>query len=163
MASSIPHDAETPVSTPASESAQHTTGVRSSDSQSSPAIEITHDISSGNKHVPEFKSALDSGPSTPGANVPGAFPQDAQTGEPYGINSESVASKLGKNGHDSRNIAQDVIDKAREYIPGQENVRGAVQHAGETAAHYLPKSVFDTISPYLRKLISTFRSTALLT
>jgi hypothetical protein len=160
MSSSIPHITDEPASKCVSESAQHTTGVRSLglDSQSSPAIGVPHDVVGNQKPAPEFKSALDSSPSTPGAMFPGAFPRDSEVGESDGSTLDAITRKLGQSGHESRNITQDVIEKAKEYIPGQENMREAVQHAGETAAQYLPKSVVNTFASYFRRSSSLSRT-----
>ncbi|KAK0200562.1 hypothetical protein DFS33DRAFT_166928 [Desarmillaria ectypa] len=69
--------------------------------------------------------ALASAASTPGHDFPGAYPRGSE--EKF---SEGAASGVGG-----------ILETAKQYIPGQENVGKALSNATETAKQYLPHAV----------------------
>ncbi|KAL0570524.1 hypothetical protein V5O48_011433 [Marasmius crinis-equi] len=70
--------------------------------------------------TPGDRPPLVQGLSTPGVEVPGSYPRGA----------DSTASSSGG-----------ILDMAKQYLPGQEDVQGALRNATETAKTYLPPSV----------------------
>lgn len=124
---------QNPVSTPAEEWADKTTSALGTGSTSEPVA------SSGVAHNIESTST------SPGTEVPGAYPQDAH---PRSTGTTSYAHSAGQVAHDAKGVAQGVAD----------DVTHAIQSAGHTAAQYLPKGVVAAISPYLRKFIDSIEN-----
>jgi len=67
---------------------------------------------------------------TPGYEVPGAFPRHAQQ--------NLVASG---NGETMKERASGIVDAAKEYVPGQKDVMKALESAGQMVGGYIPASV----------------------
>ncbi|KAL0952994.1 hypothetical protein HGRIS_007202 [Hohenbuehelia grisea] len=74
---------------------------------------------------------LASSASTPGVELPGAFPREA--GDTGLISGDALAN--------AKNQAYGVLEGAKSYLPAQEDVQRALLNAGETARQYLPESV----------------------
>ena len=136
--SSISHDtpsalSQNPVSTPAEEWADKTTSALGTGSTSEPAASsgVTHNIESTS--------------TSPGTELPGAYPQEAQS---RSAGTTSYTHSAGQVAHDAKGVAQGVAD----------DVTHAIQSAGHTAAQYLPKGVVAAISPYLRKFINSIEN-----
>ncbi|KAG7086084.1 hypothetical protein E1B28_003599 [Marasmius oreades] len=74
-------------------------------------------IDDSSSHPPPLATAI----STPGAEFPGSYPRG-----------EKETEEGGQSG---------ILDAAKQYLPGQQDVQGALLNATETAKQYLPTSV----------------------
>ncbi|KAA1466975.1 hypothetical protein DENSPDRAFT_926266 [Dentipellis sp. KUC8613] len=106
-------------------------------------------------------TTTDSGPAVPGG-FPGGLPapgKDDVTGA-----ATTVADGAKTAAAEAKTVTQGVIEKAKEYLPNQDDLKKTVQHvsetaaahipagvanAGHTVAQYLPAGVTDTINSYL--------------
>ncbi|KAK0472496.1 hypothetical protein IW261DRAFT_1311683, partial [Armillaria novae-zelandiae] len=70
-------------------------------------------------------AALPSAASTPGHDFPGAYP---------GGSEEKAVEETSSGGGG-------ILETAKQYIPGQEDVGKAISNATETAKQYLPQAV----------------------
>jgi hypothetical protein len=98
--------------------------------------------------------------STPGPHVPGEFPrefeQKAQEAGLRDLQPNTTLSELVPANLDTAAL----VEKAKEIIPDPDDISRAAQTVVQAAAQYLPKSVADTVSGFLREsrvLIFTHR------
>ncbi|KAI0049059.1 hypothetical protein FA95DRAFT_1604732 [Auriscalpium vulgare] len=144
MSGGVPSIDTEPASTPATEWANQTKKAFSADTEMMPAI------STG-----AVAGAENTNEQPPATELPGAYPAEWGFSE-AGMSTGADGQKAGGVVSGTVHMAQEAIEKAMGYMPG--DVNKAVHSAGQTASHYLPKSVVDTITPYLPAAQGTARA-----
>ncbi|KAK7455817.1 hypothetical protein VKT23_010851 [Stygiomarasmius scandens] len=94
---------------------------------STPSHEWANDILNAQSNTLD-RMAINSATSTPGIELPGAYPRDAR---------EQDAPQTGGHAQEGSGV----LDAAKQYIPAQEDVQKVLMNVGETAKQYLPQSL----------------------
>lgn len=83
---------------------------------------------------------------TPGYEVPGAFPRHAQTN----VVPAGDGATMGER-------ASGMMDAAKEYVPAQKDVMKALESAGQMVGGYIPASVEnylpESVKAYFRQYL----------
>lgn len=128
-----------PVSTPAAEWAEHTTSALGSSA---------NEVSS--KPANAFRTSTETGTgstaTTPGVNVPGAFPRSGSSApsEPMTLPDVSQHVSNARDYISSVDLAQHV-DAVRQYLPAREDVQATVASVAQSVGQYLPDGVVDAV------------------
>lgn len=128
---------EDPVSTPASEWAEHTTSALGSSA---------NEVSS--KPANAFRTNTETGTgstaTTPGVNVPGAFPGSSEPSEPLTLPDVSQHVANARDYISSVDLSQHV-ETVRQYLPAREDVQATVASVAQNVGQYLPDGVVDAV------------------
>ncbi|THH14315.1 hypothetical protein EW146_g6002 [Bondarzewia mesenterica] len=129
MATAIPPSlSQEHISTSAAEWADQTSSALGADTtHAQPAAH------SGVKSTVESSTAT-----TPGAELPGAYPRDPNAGS-TNQDTAAISKSAGNVAQNTKEVSQDVVGDASKDV----------QNAGQTAAQHLPTNVVNTTSPYL--------------
>lgn len=128
-----------PVSTPASEWAEHTTsalGSSANDVSSKPANAFRTSTSAGAQSTAAMATTT-----TPGVNVPGAFPG---SNEPLTLPDVSQHVANARDYISSVDLSQHV-ETVRQYLPAREDVQATVASVAQSVGQYLPDGVVDAV------------------
>lgn len=135
---------EDPVSTPASEWAEHTTsalGSSANEVSSKPANAFRTSTGAG-AHSTTATTATAT--PTPGVNVPGAFPGSSEPSEPLTLPDVSQHVSNARDYISSVDLSQHV-DAVRQYLPAREDVQATVASVAQSVGQYLPDGVVDAV------------------
>lgn len=175
------------VATPASEWADETNKILGNGSSTDSTVPVMTTTSASNttaaipqatateQHRPELIHAL----STPGLELPGAFPRDAVAEKTTNIadslpDADTVRATVMGVTADATELAATAVEAVKEQLPAQEDVAQTVSSTGDTvgsyvpaahdvtstlasvgeaAAGYIPQGLKDTVAAYLRSCI----------